>query len=332
MDATSSSETQLMSTPPKPSVASGLRTPTVPITVAGRRGRGSGRLRSRAVPYLFMSPFLFFFTIFFILPIIYALGLSLFRDKRSLTGEIHTVFVGLDNYSRVVQDTGFIDSVKRMLLLGVVQVPVMLGLALLFALLLDSAVVRGKTFFRLTYFVPFAVPGLVGALLWGYLYSPNLSPISQIMQAVGLPKPDFFNDALLWSIANIITWEFTGYNMIILLANLQSISHDLYEAARIDGCDGLRVAWHIKVPLVRPGLILTCVFSIIGTLQLFQEPQILGTMTTISADYTPNIYAYNNAFSYNSFNYSAALAFALALITFIFSYGFFRLVQRGQEA
>jgi multiple sugar transport system permease protein len=214
----------------------------------------------------------------------------------------------------------------------VVQVPIMLGLALLFALLLDSKVVKGKTFFRLTYFMPFAVPGLVAALIWGYLYSPQLSVIVQVAGALGLPKPDFLGDNwILWSIANITTWEWTGYNMIILTAALQAIPQELYEAARIDGCTGLGVARYIKVPLVRGGLVLTCVLSIIGSLQLFQEPYILGTMTTISDNYTPNIYAYNYAFSYSAFNYSAAIAFTLAFVAFIFSYGFFRIAQRGQE-
>src|SRR5205823_4395825 len=115
------------------------------------------------------------------------------------------------------------------------------------------------TFFRLTYFMPFAVPGLVAGLLWGYLYSPQLSVITQVTTALGLPKPDFFADnVLLWSIANITTWEWTGYNMIILTAALLAIPHELYEAARIDGCGGFGIARYIKIPLVRGGLVLTC--------------------------------------------------------------------------
>ncbi len=310
------------------SSAGGLRAPAMPLALAGRQRSRGRRLRSIAIPYLFLAPFLILFAVFFVFPFLYALKLSVFLDHGAQSN-----FVGLDNYRRVLQDAGFIDGVKRVLLYGVVQVPVMLALALTFALLMDSKAVKVKTFFRLTYFMPFAVPGLVAGLLWGYLYSPQLSVITQAFSSLGWPKPNFLDDStLLWSIANITTWEWTGYNMIILTAALQAIPPELYEAARIDGCSGLNVARYIKIPLVRGGLVLTCVLSIIGSLQLFTEPQILGSMTTISDDYTPNIYAYNNAFGYSAFNYSAAIAFTLAFVAFIFSYSFFRLVQRGQEA
>lgn len=310
------------------SSAGGLRAPAMPLALAGRQRSRGRRFRSIAIPYLFLAPFLILFAVFFVFPFLYALKLSLFLDRGAQSN-----FVGLDNYRRVLQDAGFIDGVKRVLLYGVVQVPVMLALALTFALLMDSKAVKVKTFFRLTYFMPFAVPGLVAGLLWGYLYSPQLSVITQAFSSLGWPKPNFLDDnTLLWSIANITTWEWTGYNMIILTAALQAIPPELYEAARIDGCSGLNVARYIKIPLVRGGLVLTCVLSIIGSLQLFTEPQILGSMTTISDDYTPNIYAYNNAFGYSAFNYSAAIAFTLAFVAFIFSYSFFRLVQRGQEA
>jgi multiple sugar transport system permease protein len=222
--------------------------------------------------------------------------------------------------------------VERVLLFGVVQVPIMLALALVFALLLDSALIRGKTLFRLAYFVPFAIPSVVATLLWGYLYSPELSVISQIVRAFGWPSPSFFGEnTLLWSIANIVTWEGTGYNMIVMIAALQAVPPDICEAAYIDGCSGWGIARHIKVPLLRPALVLTCVFSIIGTLQLFGEPQILSSMTAIDDSYTPTLYAYRYAFSYAAFNYSAAIAFVLALVSFVASYGFLRLIQRRQE-
>jgi multiple sugar transport system permease protein len=217
-----------------------------------------------------------------------------------------------------------------MLLYGVVQVPVMLILALVLALLLDSAVVRFKAFFRLAFFVPYAVPGIIAALLWGYLYDPQLSPIVQGFQALHLPAPDFLGFyTILWSIANISTWTWTGYNMLIIFAAMQAIPSDIYESARIDGCSGLRIAWYIKIPLVAPALVLTCIFSIIGTLQLFAEPQVLYTISNnISTAFTPVLYAYNIAFSYNNYYYAAALSVVLALVTFVFSFGVLRVTQR----
>ena len=118
---------------------------------------------------------------------------------------------GLGNYLDVVTDPKFYQGIGRVLLYGIVQVPVMLILALILALLLDSAVVRFKAFFRLAFFVPYAVPGIIAALLWGYLYDPQLSPIVQVLQGLHLPAPDFLGFyTVLWSIANLATWAWTG--------------------------------------------------------------------------------------------------------------------------
>ena len=129
--------------------------------------------------------------------------------------------------------------------------------------------------------------------------------------------------------ANIVTWEFTGYNMLIIFAALQAIPLELSEAARLDGCNGFDIARFIKIPIVAPALVLTCVLSIIGTLQLFTEPQVLSQISNaITSTYTPNLYAYFTAFNNNNYYYTAALSVVLAIVTFIFSFGFLRLTQR----
>jgi multiple sugar transport system permease protein len=290
-------------------------------------------VRWRALaPYLFILPFGVLFILFFLAPIVYALYESLFHYHRiglGLSGA-STTFGGLSNYVTVVRDSKFYTSVGRVLLYGIVQVPVMLILALVLALLLDSAAVRFKAFFRLAFFVPYAVPGIIAALLWGYLYDPALSPIVKGLQSLHLPAPDFLGyGSVLWSIANIATWAWTGYNMLIIFAALQAIPHEIYESARMDGCSGIGIAWRIKVPLVAPALVLTCVFSIIGTLQLFAEPQVLSSISiNISTSFTPVLYAYNSAFAYNNYYYAAALSVVLALVTFVFSFGFLRVTQR----
>ena len=295
--------------------------------------RTSRTLRSEALaPYLFLSPFVALFTLFFIVPIIYALYQSLFRSERSGLGlgAATVSFNGLGNYVDVFHDPNFYAGVGRVLLYGIVQVPVMLGLALLFALLLDSTVVRFKAVFRLAFFVPYAIPGIIAALLWGYLYDPSLSPIVKGFSSLGLGSPDFLGpQTVLWAIANIATWTWTGYNMLIIFAALQAIPGEIYESARIDGCSGWRVAWHIKVPLVAPALVLTGIFSIIGTLQLFNEPQVLSAISNnINSSFTPNFYAYYTAFGNNNYYYAAALSVVLALVTFVFSFGFLRVTQR----
>lgn len=288
--------------------------------------------RRKMTPYLFILPFGILFLLFFLVPIFYAIYQSLFRSQRSGLGlgAATISFNGIGNYGDVFRDPNFFSGVGRVLLYGIVQVPVMLILALVLALLLDSTVVRFKAFFRLAFFVPYAIPGIIAALLWGYFYDPQLGPIVKTVQSAGLPGPDFLGaGSVLWSIANIATWAWTGYNMLIIFAALQAIPTEIYESARLDGCSGIRVAWYIKIPLVAPALVLTCVFSIIGTLQLFNEPQVLTAISNnISTSYTPVLYAYYTAFGNNNYYYAAAMSVVLALVTFVFSFGFLRVTQR----
>ena len=301
--------------------------------VPTRTRRTSRALRAEAAaPYLFILPFAVLFTVFFIAPILYAIEQSLFRSQRSGLGlGAPTIsFNGLGNYLDVVHDPNFYTSIGRVVLYGIVQIPVMLILALILALLLDSAVVHLKAFFRVAFFVPFAIPGIIAALLWAFFYQPTFSPIDKAFLAFGLPGPDFLGPGtVLWSIANIATWTYAGYNMLIIFAALQAIPSEIYESARVDGCTGWQVAWNIKIPLVAPALILTCIFSIVGSLQLFAEPQVLQAISNnISTSYTPVFYAYTTAFANNNYYYAAALSVVLAVITCIFSFSVLRVTQR----
>src|SRR5579859_7830319 len=139
--------------------------------------------RRELTPYLFILPFGLLFLLFFIAPILYAIYESLFRSQRSGLGlgPPTVSFYGLNNYLQVIHDPDFYTGVGRVLLYGIVQVPIILGLALLLALLLDSTVVRFKPLFRLAFFVPYAIPGIIAALLWDYLYDPGLSPVVKIV-------------------------------------------------------------------------------------------------------------------------------------------------------
>ncbi|MEV0811191.1 sugar ABC transporter permease [Micromonospora sp. NPDC050200] len=303
---------------------------------AGRRPARSklARRRNRTAGLL-LAPFAVLFLAVFVVPIGYAVYQSLFRVQRSGLGlePPETVFAGLDNYTRVFADNSFLTSVGRVVLFGLVQVPVMLGLALLLALLLDSRVVRLGRFFRLTYFLPFAIPGVIAAVLWSFLYVPGISPLVELGEKAGAEVDFFSADMILFSIGNIVTWSWTGYNALILYTALRSIPRELFEAAEVDGCSGFRIAWHIKIPLLRPALTLTGVFSIIGTLQLFGEPMVLRPMASaaISNSYTPVMLSYQAAFGLNDYNFAAAIGVVLALSTFVLSYGFLRLSTRGSS-
>jgi multiple sugar transport system permease protein len=289
--------------------------------VSGSRG-GSRHL---AAVSFFITPFAALFALFYLVPIGYAVIQSLYQVERTGTfGPAHDVFGGLVQYRRVFTDSPFWHSVGRVLLFGVVQVPVMLGLALILALLLDSGLVRGKRFFRLAFFLPYAVPGVVAAIMWGYLYSPNLSPFTALTAHVHLLGADL----VLWSIANVVTWVYVGYNMLIIYAALLAIPPEIYEAARIDGAGHVRIAWSIKIPMVMPAIVLTTVFSIIGTLQLLAEPQVFRSFSSaVSSTYTPNLTVYATS-SVPNFHLAAAFSVVLALATFVLSFSFLKFTQR----
>ena len=289
---------------------------------SGKSGRGFRYRRAIAV---FIVPFAVLFAAFYLAPILYAVWESLLKIQRQGTfGAPTQVFGGLSQYVLVFQDGEFWSSVLRVLLFGVVQVPVMLGLALLFALLLDSPLVGGKRFFRLAYFAPYAVPGVIAAIMWGYLYSPQLSPFAFVTAHVNL----LGGGTVLWAIANVVTWVYVGYNMLIIYSSLLAIPSEIYEAARLDGASQIRVALSIKIPLVVPAIVLTAVFSVIGTLQLLTEPTVFRQFTsTISSTFTPNMLVYSTS-SVPNFNLAAAFSVVLAIATFILSIGFLRLTQR----
>jgi multiple sugar transport system permease protein len=260
------------------------------------------------------------FAAMFLAPLAYAAYLSLFRTQ--LIGG--TVFVGLGNYTEALKDSAFLSGVGRIALFFVIQVPIMLVLSTVLALMIDSGRARAPKIFRIAFFVPYAVPAVVAALMWGYLYGPKFGPFTQLADKLGTAPPEFLTSGhLLPSIANVVTWEFAGYNMIILYAALRSIDPELYEAASLDGAGPIRLALYIKLPLLRPALGVILLFSVIGAFQLFNEPKVLqpaAGQAVITPDWTPNLYAYNLAFTDQRLNYAAAVSFLLGFIILLATY------------
>jgi multiple sugar transport system permease protein len=275
--------------------------------------------RQAATGYLFVAPFLVVFVAMLVVPLAYAGYLSLFQER--LVGG--STFVGLANYARAFTDSDLMSGVWRVARFFVIQVPLMLVLALFFALALDSGRLRASRLFRLGIFVPYAIPSVVAALMWGYFYGRDFGPIGQVFTKLGATAPDLLSgNVVLASLGNIVTWEFAGYNMIILYAALRSIPTDLYEAAAVDGAGAWRIAWSIKIPAIRPAILLTVIFSVIGSFQLFNEPNLVQRLapSVINSSYTPNLYAYSLAFISQEVNYAAAVSFLLGLVIVVASY------------
>ncbi|MFE7624805.1 carbohydrate ABC transporter permease [Streptomyces sp. NPDC057509] len=311
------------------------------VAAAPPGARASGRpvrhrpLSRAAKPLLFCAPFLVLFAGMYLAPIIYAAVSSLSTIRRSGLGLTAPtkVFDPLGNYTRALHDDAFIGSLGRVALFGVVQVPVMLGLALGLALLLDAKSARGKGFFRLAGFLPYAVPGVSAALIWSFMYSPLSSPVNRFLAHAGVDVPFFDSDVVLWSVANIVTWSWAGYNTIIIYAALQSIPAEVLEAARVDGAGAFRTAWSIKVPAVRGALVLTTVFSVIGSAQLFNEPAVLQPVSagSISSAFTP-IMSAQSAVAAGNYPYAAAQSVILALLVGVVSITFFKITGRRESA
>ena len=292
---------------------------TVPLVVAGRPSRAARAVRRHRAGWSFVAPFLVAFALVFVAPIVYALWLSLFREQ--LIGGNH--FVGLQNFADVLKDHQFWSGVRRVALFLVVQVPIMLFLALLMALAIDSARLYGSSFFRIAVFMPYAVPAVVATLMWGFMYGDRFGLVGSINDHLGTAIPDPLKPGLiLASIGNIVTWEFVGYNMLIFYSALRVIPRELYEAAAIDGASELRVVTAIKVPAIRGALVVATIFSIIGSFQLFNEPSILRGLApnAITTDYTPNLYAYSLSFSGQQYNQSATVAIVMGVVTMVVAY------------
>jgi len=298
------------------------------LVIPKRKQTARERRHSRT-GWLFIAPFGVVFVVFLVTPLAYAFYLSLF-SKGLATG---TAFAGINNYVRAFTDASFLKGVWFVVRFSLVLIPVQMLVSLAAALVLDNLTNRFARFARLMIFLPYAVPAVIGALMWGFLYSPSFGPLEQIFGAFGADAPFLLSpDNIFYGLMNVVTWQWAGYYMIIIYAALRGIDPTIYEAAKIDGANSWQVALRIKIPMVRSALVLILVFALIGTLQFFTEPQVLGPVAngTITPDFTPNIYAFNLAFKYAQFNYASAISFSLGAIVFVGVYIFlFATRKRG---
>lgn len=275
--------------------------------------------KRRKAGLFFIAPFSVLFLFVFILPICYSAYISLFQDK--LIGG--KVFIGLANYVKLFHDPQFYDGAIRVVVFTAIQVPIMLLSAIALALAIDSLKLHGIKFFRIIVFLPYAVPAIVSTLMWGFMLGIRYGLIGSLNKAAGTSFNPFAPETTMISIGVMVTWGFTGYNMLIFYAALRAVPREIYEAAAIDGANEFQVIRHIKLPALRGSLSITIIFSIIGTFQLFNEPNILATLVSnsgITSYYTPNMYAYSLAFTGSQQGYAATLALVMAAFTIVIAY------------
>ena len=299
-----------------------------------RSPRISWRTLLAAKGAAFTMPFAIGFVILFILPIIYAVVQSLYAVKSSglgLSGN-QTVFVGLDNFVAAATDLRFWESMGRVAVFACIQVPIKLAISLLLALGLDYLKGRVVAGLRIGLLVPYMIPGIVGTLVWIYLYSPDIGPLTEFGKFFSLDW-NFLSEAMMWpSIGNLLTWDSIGFNMLIIYASLQAISPELFEAARLDGAGEARIAFSIKVPFVRAALVLTGMRSMIGLLQIFAEPLLFRSFVpeVVTKDYTPTLMIFNQAFDANNYNYAAALSLIFAAVIAAVSYLYYKFTNKPE--
>ena len=302
-----------------------------PAPPAERAPRLRKSFQPRLAPWLFVAPAVILAAGLLAAPLLYTLWLS-FQGRKisgSGLGVATETFVGFDNYVRTLANGDLFEGFGRMLIYAAIAVPVTMVLALVFALLLDNPSTRLGKFSRITIFIPYAVPGVIAALMWGFLYLAGVSPILAAFSAIGLDEPNLMGQtSIFFAIANITIWGSVGFNMVILYTSLRGLPQELYDSARLDGCSEIQLALRIKLPLIVPGLILTGLFSIIGALQVFSEPNTMMTLTnSIGADWVPMMLVYRDAFVTNDLYGASATAIVITVITLVASLGLLKALQ-----
>ncbi len=265
------------------------------------------------------------FAAFVLAPGAYALVLSFQRSKVNgglLGGGTHTVFAGLANYREVFGDSELWSGVARMLLLGAITVPATVLLALFFAVLLDLPHTRLTRFTRLTIFLPYAVPGVIASLMWGFLYLPATSPI-------GGDRVDFFGRlAVYFSVSNVSVWSAVGFNMIVIYTALRALPPELHESARMDGAGEWQIVLRVKVPMVLPAVVMCTLFSALAALQVFNEPNTLKPLSNaVSSTWVPLMKIYDDAFGNSDIHSAAATSVVLTVAALAVSFVTARVIQ-----
>ncbi|TDC23179.1 sugar ABC transporter permease [Streptomyces sp. 8K308] len=295
--------------------------------VSQQRAAGTGvgkRRRRTGGVLLLLGPFFLLFSFTYVIPILYGLALSLFRERYDGIGwdGPERVFAGPHNYTRALTDQDFLVGTGRVLLYGLVYVPLLIALAAALALLLDTTLTAARRFFHTVLFLPHIVPGLIAAIVWVYLYTPGLSPVIDALESLGAEVDFLTGPNLLFSLVNIAVWQSIGFNVVLIYVALQAVPRSTVEAATIDGAGELRTALSVKLPQVFPAMMVATLFTIIGSLQLFTEPTIVQSSaeSSVTSTWTPNMLAFSAAFNSNDYHYAATVSVLVAVLAGILSF------------
>ncbi|MEU1403043.1 sugar ABC transporter permease [Streptomyces sp. NPDC005728] len=317
-------------------MATTLDTPpaTAQRSAAARRRKG---LRKYWHLYAAISPFYLLFLGFGLIPV----GFSLYVSLHRWDGLGPMEWAGLSQYRYLLDDGDFWSSVGNTVLIWALATFPMVFLAMVTAVMLNSAV-RFKNVYRFAYFLPNVTSVVAIAIVFGSVFSTNFGLVNALLRAMGLDQVAWLNTpwGIKVAVATLMTWQWTGYNAIIFLAGLQTISGELYEAARMDGAGPVQTFFRITLPMMRPVLLFVLVVSTVTGLQSFSEPQVLLQTTANDSTFsggpdhagrTMVLYFFQQTFDNNDFGYGASVAWGIFLVVVLFSIINWRLLQRRGE-
>lgn len=279
----------------------------------------------RKTGYLFLAPNLIGYVIFTLIPVIWALVLS-FTDW---DGFNQMEFVGLKNYIKMFGNETFQISIKNNLIYTLVSVPAAIILGLLVAMMLNQKL-KGLKMFRAIYFMPYLTSMIAVAVVWSAFYHPSMGPINLFLKSIGVTSPPKWLSSSEWALISVMimsVWKGFGYNMVILLAGLQGVPEELYEAANIDGANRFQKFKNVTLPMLSPTLFFVSIMGIISSFKVFDQ---IYMMTEGGPGRATNVlvyYIYRESFQNNRFGYASAVSYVLFAIILVIT-----LVQfRGQK-
>ncbi|HBO35810.1 MAG: sugar ABC transporter permease [Sphaerochaeta sp.] len=265
---------------------------------------------------VFILPALAVYAAFVTIPIFGTLRISLFTWNGASP---KMNFVGLENYIRVFKDPVFYLALKNNIIwiLFTIFIPVMLGLVL--AIMISQKYIKGKTFFRLTYFMPQIVSLVAVGIVWGWMYNPDFGIIGRVLSLIGIPNAmdiDFLGDEnlVIWSLVVAGSWTCFGFNMVVFLAALQGIDNSYLEVALLEGANALQRLRLVIVPLIKSTVTLLVLNSLIGSFKVFDLIYIMTKGGPYRSSEVIATYMFNAAFNMNEYGYASALAIVLAAL------------------
>jgi len=283
--------------------------------------------RPGIVGWTLAAPALVVIAVFFALPVVIGLALSLTDFDLYALADLSTLrFIGLDNYLRLLQTPLFWQALGNTLYFVAVGVPLSIGLSLGAALLLNARVAKWQAFFRTALFAPVVTTVVAVAVIWRYLLHTRYGLINQALAGLGIDPIDWLGDPH-WSMPAIIlfaAWKNFGYNMVILLAALQAVPRELYESARVDGAGSLRQFTDVTFPMLTPTLVMVAIMTVAGYFQLFAEPYVMTQGGPLRSTVSVLYYMYEEGFRWWNLGFASAVAFVLFLIIFTVSAGLWR--------